>query len=207
MFFLYIFIVLAIIIVLIKYSRIHIEIKNIRIFTDMEKILIKPNYEVIIKIYVLGNMLILNKKIKAGDFRNKNGLKKLKEKLKFQKNKEKYIKVLDFKTSKYSKIKIKQTDIKLEISTEDAALTAKFVGILYAIIPNLLNYFFELDRNIYLKIHPLYQDKNKITLSFEGIFEFNLIHIINTYNVLVGKERKGGNNGASDRKSYAYNNE
>ena len=193
MFFLYFIIISIGLMLVLLFSKFQIEVKKFRILANKEKLIIKPNYEISIKVYILRKIKILDKKIKKEDFKNKKRLKNLKDRLKIKVNSnQSNTNIMGLKNIKDTGITLKKTNFN--------------IGFLYSIIPNLLNYFFKLRGDLNLKIKPIYQNENQITLSFNGIFEVDLIHIINTYKVLIGKDKEEKDNGASNRKSYAYNN-
>lgn len=175
-------------------------------FGKIGDIKILPTYRIYVKIYILKKIKIKEKTLKKGDLENKKSLKKLYDKFKREDVNNIYsIKKIQLKDIK-NIVRLMDFNLSIKIDTENAALTAILVGMLDGIVPNLLNYFFELNKRINFSITPIYQNKNQITLYFDGIFEFDLIHIINIYKVLMVKERKGVKNGTSNRKSYAYNN-
>lgn len=206
MFFLFLSIVIFLILSLI-FSKIQLEIKDFKAILREKETFINPNYKIFIRIYIFGKIRLLNKQIKFGDIKNKKRLMKLKNRLKAKsKMKKGDFKVFRLKNIKKQSIYLKKSNLKIKIDTENAALTAILTGVMYGIIPNFINYFFNLKDVIKYKIQPIYKNRNEISLFFEGIFEINLIHIINTYKVLIGKDKEGKNNGTSNRKSYAYNN-
>ena len=206
MFFLYILIFAIIIITIISFSKIQIEIKNLNFSASKTNLTIEPTYKISIKIYVLKKIKLLDKQIKNIDFENQDKFKKMKKKFKTQmKDKGKNFQMEQIKILRNLKIQIRSMNLNVKIGTENAALTAIFVGIMYSVIPNIFNYFFDLEKNAQFKIEPIYLNKNLLSLSFEGIFKVNLIHIINTYEVLIRKERKEKNDRTSNRRSYAYN--
>lgn len=206
MFFLYILIFAIIIITIIIFSKIQIEIKNLNFSASTSNLTIEPTYKISIKIYVLKKIKLIDKQIKNIDFKNQDKFKKMQKKFKTQmKDKGKNFQMEQIKILRNLKIQIKSMNLNVKIGTENAALTAIFVGIMYSVIPNIFNYFFDLEKNTQLKIEPIYLNKNLLTISFEGIFKLDLIHIINTYKVLIRKERKEKNDRTSNRRSYAYN--
>lgn len=208
MFFLYFTMITIGIILILRFSKFQIEFKKIKISADAKKVLLLSDYEVLLKIYILKKIKILDKKIRKDDFKSKKILNNLQDRLKIKEiRKKSNWKILSPKNIKDLNVILKNTNFNIGIETEDAAVTGMLVGFSYAIIPNFLNYFFQLHEDINLKVETKYENKNKITLSFDGIFEIDLIHIINTYKVLIVKDKEGKNNGTSDRKSYAYNDE
>ena len=208
MFFLLFLVIAGIVIFALKFSILQIEIRNFKFYANVKNAFIEPRYEIFIKIYIFKTIKLLEKKVKNGDFKNQKRLKKLQDRLKGAEGKDKQSKFKIFKLQniKNSKIRLKNTNLKIQIDTENAAITAVATGSIYGVISNFLNYFFELHDNINIQVVPIYQNKNQISFSFDGIFEIDLIHIINTYKVLIGKDKEEKNNGTSNRESYAYNN-
>lgn len=203
----YILIIFIITIITLYFSKIQLEIENFKVLAGENNIIIESNYKISIKIFILKKVKILDKQIKKINLKSQNSLKKIQNILKKQINDEKKnINVQRIKVLKYLEIRLKELNLKISLGTENAALTAILVGILYSIIPTVCKYFFKLQENIKLEIKPIYQDKNQATFFFEGIFELNLIHIINIYKVLIRKERNKKDDRTSDRKPYAYNN-
>lgn len=207
LFFLYILIFAIITIIALIFSTIQIEIKNIKLSASSNKLAIDPTYKISIKVYVLKKIKILDKQIKNDDFKNQDKFKKMQNKITVQmKNNGKNFQVEQIKILRNLKIEVKKMNFNVKIGTENAALTAIIVGMMYAIIPNIFNYFFDLEENTKFKIEPIYENKNLLNISFEGIFKLDLIHIINTYKVLIRKERKKNYDRTSNRRPYAYNN-
>ena len=203
----FLFIIIIFIFLALSFSKLQFEIKDFIAVFNTEMKSINPNYKILIRIYILGKIKVLERQIMKGEFKSEKSLKKLKDRLKIQGNdKEKSLKLLKSRNIKKLKINIKKSDLKVRINTENAALTAILTGALYGIIPWFLNSFFNLKDNIRYKIKPIFENKNEIYVFFNGIFEIKLLHIINTYRVLIGKYKEENKNGTSDRKSYAYNN-
>ena len=206
MFFLYLLIFAIIIITILIFSKIQIEIKNLNITVFTSKVIMDSTYKISIKFYILKKIKLIDKQIQSIDFKNQDKFKKMQNKLNVQmKKRGKNIQIEQIKIFRNLKIKIKQINLNAKIGTENAALTAIIVGAMYSIIPNIFNIFFDLEENAMFKIEAIYQNKNLLSLSLEGIFEVKLIHIINTYKVLIRKKGEGKNDRASNRRSYAYN--
>ena len=206
MFFLLFFIIVVTVFFTLKTSTLELEVKNLKIIANNIKTSIIPDYKIIIRIYILKKIKIFDKNIKEGRLQNKKRLKYLQKKLNIQNNKKGSSRIFNIKNIRNSRIKIKKFDLRITIDTENAALTAMLTGLAYLIIPNSLNYFFKLQENIKYKVEALYKNTNQLIIYFDGIFEINLIHIINTYKVLVGKYKEDNKNGTSNWKSYAYYN-
>ena len=206
LFFLYILIFAIIIITILIFSKIQLEIKNFKVLVSTENVRMEPGCKILIKIYILRKIKLLDKQIQTINFKNQNKFIKIRNKLQAQIQNAKKNKDLEqMKVLRNLKIQIKEMKLKTGIGTENAALTAILVGISYSAVSNIINFFFDLQENIDIKIEPVYQNKNLVTFCFDGIFELNLIHIINTYKVLIRKERDKKDGRTSNRRSYAYN--
>ena len=184
MFFLYTVLILIFLAILLLFSRIQIEVKNLNFYKSNNETVVSPDYIILIKLFILKKVKILNRKITREKFENKNGFKKVQKILNFKKEyKNKYkskknSQFLQLNSIKKAGIKLKNINLNIDIGTENAALTAILIGISYGVIINLLNYFFYLNNNVKLDINPVYRNKNELSLSFDGIFEFEFIHIV-----------------------------
>ena len=179
MFFLYTVLILIFLAILLLFSRIQIEVKNLNFYKSNNETVVSPDYIILIKLFILKKVKILNRKITREKFENKKGFKKLQNILNIKnKNKNENSQILELKSIKNTGIKLKNTNLNIDIGTENAALTAILIGISYGVIINLLNYFFYLNNNVKLDINPVYRNKNELSLSFDGIFEFEFIHIV-----------------------------
>lgn len=206
MFFLISLIIIIIaLILMIIFSNFEIEVKKLEVSIG-NKIgeIIKPYYRVLVRMYILKKVKLLEidltkVKLKRINMNFKNVQNKiLKNKNKFD---AKSIKLL-----KNLKIKIKNINLNTSLGLENAATTAILVGIISSGVAILLEPFLEKRSKVYFDIQPIYQNKNMLNISFEGIFTLKMIHIINTYKVLIKKRRGDKNVRTSNRRSYAYNN-
>ena len=177
MFFLYTVLILIFLAILLLFSRIQIEVKNLNFYKSNNETVVSPDYIILIKLFILKKVKIFNRKITREKFENKNGFKKWQNILNI-KNKNENSQILELKSIRKVGIKLINTHLNMNIGTENAALTAILIGISYGVIINLLNYFFYLNNNVKLDINPVYRNKNELSLSFDGIFEFDFIHIM-----------------------------
>ena len=181
MFFLFILINLIILGIAIYTSRIGVEIENLQIDTQQPKGQ-KINKESRIYIY----LLIFNKiKLYKKDIRNID-----KKNIKFQKNdidikffKDRDIK-LDYKQL-LEKIDIyfEKIDLNIQLSTEDAALTAILTGIISASLGIIL-------KKPKYEVIPIFSNKNFLKLKLDCIFSVHLIQYI--YKLMSNKIRDLG---------------
>ena len=181
MFFLFILINLIILGIAIYTSRIGVEIENLQINTQQPKGQ-KINKESRIYIY----LLIFNKiKLYKKDIRNID-----KKNIKFQKNdidikffKDRDIK-LDYKQL-LEKIDIyfEKIDLNIQLSTEDAALTAILTGIISASLGIIL-------KKPKYEVIPIFSNKNFLKLKLDCIFSVHLMQYI--YKLMSNKIRDLG---------------
>ena len=181
MFFLFILINLIILGIAIYTSRIGVEIENLQIDTQQPKGQ-KINKESRIYIY----LLIFNKiKLYKKDIRNMD-----KKNIKFQKKdidikffKDRDIK-LDYKQL-LEKIDIyfEKIDLNIQLSTEDAALTAILTGIISASLGIIL-------KKPKYEVIPIFSNKNFLKLKLDCIFSVHLMQYI--YKLMSNKIRDLG---------------
>ena len=181
MFFLFILISLIILGIAIYTSRIGVEIENLQIDTQQPKGQ-KINKESRIYIY----LLIFNKiKLYKKDIRNMD-----KKNIKFQKKdidikffKDRDIK-LDYKQL-LEKIDIyfEKIDLNIQLSTEDAALTAILTGIISASLGIIL-------KKPKYEVIPIFSNKNFLKLKLDCIFSVHLMQYI--YKLMSNKIRDLG---------------
>ncbi|MCI8636724.1 MAG: DUF2953 domain-containing protein [Clostridia bacterium] len=207
MVFLFILITILLIGFIVFYSKIQIEIDNFK-FCSISKRHLNKDYEIIVKLYVLGLFPILKIPI------TKTKLEKMKVKEK--------IKNIDFKaieenprlnkkiieTIKSIEFSIPKINLYIEIGTENASLTSIIVPTISAIIAIILRQKVKKVKNQKFIVQPIFQNQNLVNLSFEGIFEIKTSHIINIIYRFNKKEKEGvkeyertSNRGAYD---YSY---
>ena len=169
MFFLFILVILTILGIAIYTSRIGVEIENLQIDTQKPKGQ-KINKESRIYIY----LLIFNKiKLYKKDIRNMD-----KQNIKFQ-NKDidiKFFKDRDIKIDYkqlLEKIDIyfEKIDLNLQLSTEDAALTAILTGIISASFGIIL-------KKPKYEVIPIFSNKNFLKIKLDCIFSVHLMQYI-----------------------------
>lgn len=171
MFFLILILIIICIIISFCFSRLELFIENLNIkIYNFRKIEIIPNYNVIFKMYIFKKVRVLDFNTKKLRIMNKKvDFNNIQKKMIENKHKIKINQIGIFiKLLKKIKVEIKNKYFEIELGTEDAALTAILVGILYI--------FFSKS-----KITPVYNDTNKISLNYEGVISVKMIHIISTY--------------------------
>lgn len=195
--------VLILIIVLLVFSRIRIEVINLK-FSSQTKRHINKDYKVIIKLCILKKIPIL----KVNITKTKLEKMKIKEKIKnidfkIIQNKNKFDKNA-IKAIKKSNININKINLNLEIGTENATLTSVIVPAISTILAILLSKKIENPKNQLFIIQPVYINQNLINIVFSGIFEMKMIHIINIIYILNRKKGVNKHERTSNRRSYDY---
>ena len=203
--FLFAFLLVLTFFILILFSKIRIEIVNLKISSISNKH-VNNNYKIVIKLCTLYKIPI----IKVNLTKNKLEKLKIKEKikkidLKVLKNKNDIDKNF-LKAIKKVNISIKKINLRIELGTENASLTAFLVCLLSSIISILFskkvtNY----EKQKYI-INPIYNNQNIINMLISGIFEMKMIHIINIIYILNKNKKEGvkKNERTSNRRPYEY---
>lgn len=167
MFFLFILVTFAILIIAIHTNKIGIDIKNLIIDTDAEE---KINEDGKIYVYLLlfnkiklfrknvRNIPMKDVKFEASDFD-----------IKILKNKD--IKINYLELIQNINIDIRKIDLDLQIGTENAGITAILVGILSGILGIII-------KKPKYQILPIYSNKNLLKINLNGIFTIYLMHYI-----------------------------
>ena len=205
----FLFIVLFILLtnILLIFSTIQIEIKNLKFNSQQLSRHINKNYEIIIKLLLLKFIPIL----KVNIAKNKLEKLKLKEKIKnfdfkiIQNNKQFDKKALVI--FKELNIDIQNIKLYVNIGTENASLTSILVPTISTIIAFILNKKIKKFENQIFKIQPIYTNQNLVNIDISGIFDIKISHIINIIYILNKEQKKGGkenNERTSNRRSYGY---
>lgn len=188
--------------------KIKFEIENF-VFKSDDKKHIKEDYIFIIKLYLFYKIPIYKIKITQEKIQKIFNNKKIKQgiekgKIKFLENRKDVDKDI-LKYLKKIKIKLEQMNLEISLGTENASLTAILVPFVTSILMIVLkNKLKKYDENQKLLIKPLFINQNILNITFSGIFEIKLIHIINAI-CIVNKKRKGDKyDRTSNRRSYDY---
>ena len=167
MFFLFILVTFAILIIAIHTSKIGIDIENLIINTEANE---KINKEGKIYVYLLlfskiklfrknvRNIPMKDVKFEASDFD-----------IKIFKNKD--IKINYLELIQNINIDIRKIDLDVQIGTEDAGITAILVGVLAGILGIII-------KKPKYQILPIYANKNLLKINLNGIFTIYLMHYI-----------------------------
>lgn len=193
------FFLLFFIVVLINLN-IKVSIVKFKIINTNSKLSFKIDIVLKIGIYI-------GKKIKLFEiYLNKERLLRNKYILKFKKeNKlEKDINIIKDKDMKSAikkiKIYLENFELKLDLGTEDAKLTAMLIGILSTIIGILIpiiyyNENIKIMNNFMYNINPIFSNKNSLKLEIKGRVFIKLLHIIYILyvSVKINKKFRNGN--------------
>lgn len=193
--------------IIIYFSKIQIQINNFK-FSSRTKRHINKDYEFIVKLRVLGFIPIFKipiTKTKLEKMKVKEKVKKIDFK-KIEENPSLNRKIIEaIKSLKFS---ISNVDLYIEIGTENASLTSIIVPAISTIVALLFRKKVKKVKEQRFIVQPIYQNQNLVNLSFEGIFEIKISHIINIIYRFYKKEKEGvkeyertSNRGAYD---YSY---
>ncbi len=205
MFFLLLILVLLTLLLLIAFSRIKINIKNIK-FTSykVEERHLQEDYDIEIKLYILKFLRILKINItkeKLEKLKLENKIKKLEKKLILKDVK---FDVNVFDVLKNLKIIFEELNLKVEIGTENSALTSIIFGIVSGIIPFVLRNQIKNIEKQKIDIKPIYLNQNLLNIELNCIFNIKMIHIIYVMYILNKKRRDEKYVRTSNRRSYGY---
>ena len=205
MVFLFILLILCILLLIIVFSKIRIDVKKFE-YCSANKKHINPNYYLQLSWIILNKIPIIKIKI------NKHTVKKLKlkdkfvdidikmweERKKLDKETINIIKKIDFA--------IRKLKLKIDIGTENSAITSLLIPIVSTVISFLLrNKMKTREEQTYI-IQPIYKDQNYLNITISGIFDIKMNHIINVIYLLSRKNKKGVKKyeRTSNRRSYDY---
>ena len=199
--------ILLLIIILLTFSRIQIEVLNLK-YKSIEKRHLNQNYEIVLILKILDKIPILKLKI------DKKKLEKLKKKEKLQKRvNEINLKIIENKNKfdknvleaiKKANIEIKKINLKIEIGTENAFFTSLLIPVISTIVSILIRRKIKNIEKQRFIVNPIYCNQNIANIEISGIFEIKMIHIINIIYILNKKEGVKKNERTSNRRSYDY---
>ena len=191
-----------ILILLLVFSKIRIEVENFKFISSLPKH-VNKDYLIRFKLCILKKIPIIKikiteekiKKLKLKERLEKVDIKKLEKDISINKIKEVLMK---------SKFIIKKFNLKIEIGTENASITAFIIPLLSTLVSFILRNRVIDYKNQKFNIKPLFLNKNLVNIEFSGIFEIKMIHIINIIYILNKKKGEDKNERTSNRRSYAY---
>lgn len=201
-------------VILIIFSKIRIEIENFKYSFNANTINKKHtnnNYYILFKLCILKNLPIIKIQITEEKLNKFKSNVKLKEKIRKEMGKIDVKKIKKEitssklkKISKTIKILIEKFNLKIELGTENAVVTAMIIPFISTLISFLLRNKVENYKKQKYDIKPVFLNKNMLNIEFSGIFQIKMIHIINIIYILNKKEGEDRNERTSDRRSYAY---
>ncbi len=199
LFILFVFIIFGISLILI-FSEVKIILSTLEYNT--EKIDKNTIYNGKVGIYFFGKIKIFSKKIdnkKTGEFLNNNFIKERITKLDLFSQ--------DNTTEKYKinrkiikelrkNLEIETLRLQIKIDTENILVTSYLVGIISALIPNLIRHNLKSNKSKSYEwsIVPLYKNKNYISLRLNSIISIKLVHIINMLKLFGGIKNERSSN-------------
>ena len=199
-FFIILIILVTNILLLIIFTEIKIHIIDLKLKSEKTSVKLDKDFTILFELYIFNRINYLKISI------NKNKLKSLKSSKNMDRINQqiaKYNKKIKFKNVlKNLKLKLKKLNLKLEIGTENAALTAIFIGIISTFFSIFVGNLVYNSKEINWKINPVYSNENLINLELNCIFSLKLIHII----ITIYEMRKEGDKYArtSNRKDFEH---
>ena len=206
LFFLYVFLFLIAFNIMMVFSTIKIEIKDLDfIYPKKERKQKEKNYKIYIKFYFLKFFRIFKISITDEKIKKKK-INELIKNLDIVKDKNIFeLKIID--GLKRLNIKLEKIDLKVYLGTEDAAITAILIGIIASGLGIIFRKKTENLNNAKFETIPIYKDKNYLKIYLNGIFKTNMIHIIHIIYILIKKGRVEKDGRTSNRRAYAYSDE
>lgn len=194
----FLFLVITIILLLI-FSKIRVEVENFKFISSLPKH-VNKDYLIIFKLCILKKIPIIkikitDEKLKLKEKLEKVDIKKIEKDISIKKIKE---------VSNKIKFLIKKFNLKIEIGTENASVTAFIIPLISTLVSFILRNRVIDYKNQKFNIKPLFLNKNLVNIGFSGIFEIKMIHIINIIYILNKKKGEDKNERTSNRRSYAY---
>ena len=199
----FLFIFLLIILAILS-LKIKIKIKKMHFSSIHKKRHFNKDYKFVIQLRIFGFLPIFQFKI------TKNRLEKFKVKEKVVTLEQKVLMespkfdINLLEVIKKLKLKINELNLKIEIGSGNASITAFIVPIIATLLSFLLRRSLENSNKNFYIITPLFINQNVINVQLSGIFEIKLIHIINIIYILNKKKGVKDYERASNRRSYDY---
>lgn len=200
MVFLFIFIVITLSFI---FSKIKTEIINFK-FDSTTRKHVNRNYKIVIKLYVFNKIPIIRLTVTQEKLENMKVNQKLKKIAVKALNNKNNIDIEYISIIKKINICIKKLKLKINIGTENAAITAIATGVISTVISIFIRNKVENYKNQTFIINPIYLNQNFINIEVSSIFEIKMIHIINIIYILAKKEGVKKYERTSNRRPYAY---
>lgn len=178
------------------------EIENLKInLPKFQKKITNNDSKVSLKIYILKKIKIAEINLKKIDFKDEKVKNKIEKHLG-----EKKINLDTIKLLKNNDYIVEKLNLNINVGTDDPAITAISVGIIYTVISIFLNKKVKDLSEIKYEIKPIYNNKNMLDIKLDSIIRLKFENIINIIRLLrKGSEEK--NVKSSNREYYAHSNE
>lgn len=202
MVFLFILIGIGIFSIVLIFSKIQIQIVNLK-FSSEKPRHINSNYQIIIKLLILKKIPVF----KVSITKNKLEKVKLKEKVQqvnWQKLQSTNLEKDALKAIKELKLDVKNINLNIELGTENACFTSILVPAISTAISIWLGRKIKNYENQIFIIKPVYLNQNFVNILISGIFEVKMKHIISMLYVLNEKEGVRKYERTSNRRAYDY---
>ncbi len=195
-----ILIITCILITIIVFSDLRLNIRNLEVISTPQGL--QPKYDISIEIYTFKKIRLVNFNIKNGKKVNllkskfiKKRFDKFKNSKKLSKKQEWKILLNVFKLLR-RKFKIKTFKLKIKIDTDNIVVTSYLIGIISAIIPNILRGNIEKmnSKKVMWEIVPVYKNKNYIYLKLSSIISIKIVHISNMLKIVGGIKNERSSN-------------
>lgn len=186
--------ILLIIFLIIITLKIKIQIINLKFSSrKLNNRFFNKKYKIIITFCTFYRIPLLKFEINEKSIKKLKDNEKIKQKIKKQQQEIKnYINKESFKYLKeLRKIRfnIKDIDLKINIGTEDAALTSVIIPTISTILAFFLRKRITKFTNQIFSVQPIYINENMVNISLNLLFELNVILIINAL-MLINKQKK-----------------
>lgn len=202
MVFLFILIGIGIFSIVLIFSKIQIQIVNLK-FSSEKPRHINSNYQIIIKLLIFKKIPVF----KVSITKNKLEKVKLKEKVQqvnWQKLQSTNLEKDALKAIKELKLDVKNINLNIELGTENACFTSILVPAISTAISIWLGRKIKNYENQIFIIKPVYLNQNFVNILISGIFEVKMKHIISMLYVLNEKEGVRKYERTSNRRAYDY---
>ena len=205
MVFLLVLIIFLMILLIFITSKIRFEIKRFE-YSLVKKEHVNPKYKIQLSWFVFGKLPV----IKIDIDKTKLDKLKMKEKIisvetEIIQGKKKIDKNI-LNVIKKIKIYVKKLELKIDIGTENAALTSMIIPALSSILAIFLRKKIKSKEEQFFIVTPIYKNQNYLNIELSGIFEIKMNHIINIIHLLLRKNKKGVRKyeRTSNRRPYDY---
>lgn len=186
-------ITISLLLLIIIFSDIKLNIKDVEI-TNFK---LNSNCKIELGLFFLGKIKWLNIRLNKGDKKSNKRRKKAEAIIKksakdiikdgINRNKKNNIELLK---NIIQKLVIKRFNLKVDIDTQDIELTAILVGVVSALIPNIISNNVKHNK-YFFKVSPIFRETNYIYVKLNSIISLKILHIIYilvNYKKLINKQ-------------------